>query len=123
MAETDNIAKLAEIVSNDLLARFFWGRSGSWNQNWPCENQRHLPRKTHPSDVVFYYDEPYSLRRAYFNWRTKAPNPGMTAPLGLAEVARRPFMGCRIGLPKDFQRAIERPPVPAGLPQMWAVPG
>ena len=72
MAETNNIAKLAEIVSNDLFARFFWSRTGSWNQNWPCENQRHSPRKTHPSDVVFYYDEPYSLRRAYLNCDLKS---------------------------------------------------
>ena len=72
MAETNNIAQLAEIVSDDLFARFFWRRTGSWNQNWPCENPKHLPRKTHPSDVVFYYDEPYSLRRAYFNCDLKS---------------------------------------------------
>lgn len=62
MAETANIAKLAEFVANNLFARFFWGATGSWNQNWPCEIANH-DRKTHPSDVVFYYDEPYFLRR------------------------------------------------------------
>ena len=72
MAETENIARLAEIVSNDLFARFFWGRTGSWNQNWACENEAHKPRKTHPSDVVFYYDEPYALSRIYLNCDLKS---------------------------------------------------
>jgi hypothetical protein len=76
MPETENIAKLAEIISNDVFARFFWGRTGSWNQNWPCENQQHLPRRTHPSDVVFYYDEPYSLQRTYLNCDLKSYSSG-----------------------------------------------
>jgi hypothetical protein len=72
MAETLNIAALAELVSRDLFAQFFWGTTGSWNQNWPCENERHKPRTTHPSDVVFYYDEPYSVRRTYLNCDLKS---------------------------------------------------
>lgn len=76
MAETDNIARLAELVSNDLFARFFWRTTGSWNQNWPCESEPHRPRKTHPSDVVFYYDEPYSLRRTYVNCDLKSYSSG-----------------------------------------------
>ena len=72
MPETENIAKLAEFVSHDLFARFFWGTTGSWNQNWPCETEQHKPRKTHPSDVVFYYDEPYTLRRTYLNCDLKS---------------------------------------------------
>jgi hypothetical protein len=72
MAETENIAQLAEIVSRDLFSQFFWGIAGSWNQNWPCENKLHAPRKTHPSDVVFYYDEPYTVRRTYVNCDLKS---------------------------------------------------
>jgi hypothetical protein len=72
LAETDNIAQLAGLVSTDLFARFFWRTTGSWNQNWPCETQRHKPRRTHPSDVVFYYDEPYALRRIYLNCDLKS---------------------------------------------------
>ena len=72
MPETGNIAALAEFVAHDLFSQFFWGTTGSWNQNWPCENERHKPRTTHPSDVVFYYDEPYLLRRTYLNCDLKS---------------------------------------------------
>ena len=72
MAETENIARMAEIVSNNLFARYFWKTTGGRNQNWPCEDKLHEPRKTHPSDVVFYYDEPYILRRTYVNCDLKS---------------------------------------------------
>jgi hypothetical protein len=72
MAETENIARLAEIVSDDLFARFFWATTGARNQNWPCELQEHAPRKSHPSDVVFYYEEPYSIQRTYINCDLKS---------------------------------------------------
>jgi hypothetical protein len=75
MAETDNIARLAGLVSNDLFARFFWRTTGSVNQNWPCESEKHR-RKTHPSDTVFFYDEPYSLRRTYLNCDLKSYSSG-----------------------------------------------
>jgi hypothetical protein len=71
MAETENIARLAEIVSSELFSRFFWRTTGARNQNWPCEKAQH-GRKTHPSDVVFHYDEPYSLRRTYVNCDLKS---------------------------------------------------
>ena len=72
MAETNNIARIAEIVSENLFGRYFWRRTGGWNQNWPCEDARHEPRKTHPSDVVFFYDEPYAVRRTYVNCDLKS---------------------------------------------------
>ena len=37
------------------------------NINWPCENQEKHEVKTHPSDVVFWYEEPYSQSRTYVN--------------------------------------------------------
>jgi len=72
MAETNNIAQMAEMVANNLFARYFWHTTGAWNQNWPCEDKLHAPRKTHPSDVVFYYDEPYMMRRTYVNCDLKS---------------------------------------------------
>ena len=82
MAETIGIAKLAEKVSGELFSRFLWHRTGSMNQNWRCENRLHLPRQTHPSDVVFWYDEPYALRRTFINcdlksYARKSINPGV----------------------------------------------
>ena len=83
MAETENLAKLAELVSKDLFSRFLWGNTGSKNQNWPCEREQHAPRKTHPSDVVFYYDEPYSLRRTYVNCDLKSYATGSITSLAV----------------------------------------
>jgi hypothetical protein len=72
MAETANIAKMAEKLSKELFAEFLWQRSGSTNINWPCEDEVAHEKKTHPSDVVFYYDEPYSQARTYVNCDLKS---------------------------------------------------
>ena len=58
MAETINIAKMAEKLSKGIFTEFLWGRMEHTNINWPCENQETHEVKTHPSDVVFWYDEP-----------------------------------------------------------------
>ncbi|WP_216069981.1 hypothetical protein [Acinetobacter radioresistens] len=72
MAETEKIAQMAEILSNDLFSEFLWNRTGTTNHNWPCENPEVHGNKTHPSDVVFYYDEPYSQSRTYINCDLKS---------------------------------------------------
>ena len=63
MAETANLAKMAEFLANKVFSVFGWKTTGSTNQNWPCERQAEHKRLTHPSDVVFFYDELYSLHR------------------------------------------------------------
>ena len=72
MAETTNIAKMAEKLSKELFAEFLWQRMGPTNINWPCENEDKHKNKTHPSDVVFYYDEPYTQARTYVNCDLKS---------------------------------------------------
>lgn len=106
MAETDNIAKIAELLSQKLFSRFIWFETGGWNQNWKCVNDEHVSKKraekkrktasssdadetappsakpeenaesvkilTHPSDVVFYYAEPYRPIRTYVNTDLKS---------------------------------------------------
>jgi hypothetical protein len=72
MAETTNIAKMAEILSQDLFGDFLWQHTGPTNTNWPCEEQELHKAKTHPSDVVFYYDNPYRLSRTYVNCDLKS---------------------------------------------------
>lgn len=64
MAETISIAKMADKLSLELFNDFHWERVGEANANWECVDERHS-EKTHPSDVVFYYDNPYSLSRTY----------------------------------------------------------
>ena len=72
MAETANIAAIAEKLSGELFAEFFWKRTGPMNENWACEKPEHHKVKTHPSDVVFYYDEPYAKQRTYVNCDLKS---------------------------------------------------
>ena len=122
MAETSNISKIAEILANDLFARFLWHDTGGWNQNWSCVREDHTVKKrrskvpsfsegqqptaeeentqnsseatpedvqvqqvlTHPSDVVFYYDEPYSVSRTYINTDLKSYKKGSISYRGVA---------------------------------------
>lgn len=72
MAETINIAKMAEKLSKEMFAEFLWQRMIPTNINWPCEDQDVHKVKTHPSDVVFYYDEPYTQARTYVNTDLKS---------------------------------------------------
>jgi hypothetical protein len=76
MAETTNIAKMAEKLSKELFAEFLWTRTGSTNLNWSCEDQLQHQAKTHPSDVVFHYEEPYSQARTYVNCDLKSYSKG-----------------------------------------------
>lgn len=72
MAETSKIAQMAMKLSNDLFSEFFWEKVGPEDQNWPCEDRAHHGVPTHPADVVFYYDEPYSLSRTYIHCDLKS---------------------------------------------------
>ena len=72
MAETINITTMAEVLSDEVFAEFFWKKVGPTNENWPCEDTDAHGVKTHPSDVVFYYDEPYSNTRTYINCDLKS---------------------------------------------------
>ena len=72
MAETINIAKMAEKLSKSVFLEFLWGRAEHTNINWTCEHPDIHNVKTHPSDVVFWYDEPYSQTRTYVNCDLKS---------------------------------------------------
>ncbi len=66
--ETVNISAIAEKVSNDLFAKFGWAISGTTNENFPCEkleDHKKSASETHPTDVVFQYDDPYETKRVY----------------------------------------------------------
>lgn len=69
--ETENIAKISEIVSKQIFNEFFWEISGPMNSNWSCINEDHC-KKQHPSDIVFSYLEPYSNIRTYLNCDLKS---------------------------------------------------
>jgi hypothetical protein len=59
MGETAGIARIAEIISDEIFAEFLWTKIGPVNVNWDCHKQDVHKTQTHPTDVVFFYDEPY----------------------------------------------------------------
>lgn len=71
MSETGNIEKAAKQVYKDIFKRFKWKVCEPKDEDWACEMDHHS-KKTHPSDVVFYYDEPYSSTRMYLNTDLKS---------------------------------------------------
>jgi hypothetical protein len=75
MPETGNIEELAKIVSKDIFKWFKWNTCGLKDVNWECVSDHHK-KKTHPSDVVFYYDEPYSGNVIYLNTDLKSYKKG-----------------------------------------------
>jgi hypothetical protein len=67
VSETENIAKIAELVSTEIFDVFGWKTIPLRNQNWDCAlHERHKTKaSTHPSDVVFSYDDPYGAGVVY----------------------------------------------------------
>ncbi len=72
MAENEHIAKQAEILASELFSEFFWEKVGPTNHDWSCEAREFHKVKTHPCDVVYYYDEPYSAQRTYVHCDLKS---------------------------------------------------
>ena len=72
MSETSKIALMAMKLSEEVFSEFFWTKVGPEDQNWPCEEKEHHGVDTHPADVVFYYDEPYSQRRTFVHCDLKS---------------------------------------------------
>ena len=69
MAETKNIDEIAGIVSSRIFYELKWGMNTKTDLNWKCCMSSHLseaqsnaedPKKTHPTDVVFSYTDPYT---------------------------------------------------------------
>ena len=75
MAETGNIEKLAKLVSKDIFKWFKWETCLPKDENWECVTERH-GKNTHPSDIVFYYDDPYSGDTKYLNTDLKSYKAG-----------------------------------------------
>jgi len=71
-AENQHIAEQAEILASELFGEFFWNKLGPSNHDWPCEEPERHEVKTHPCDVVYYYDEPYAARQTYVHCDLKS---------------------------------------------------
>lgn len=72
MPETGPVARMAEVLAGRLFSVFKWTSFGPINQNWNCKRPDEHGVKTHPTDLVFYYDEPYSSKRSFFQFDLKS---------------------------------------------------
>jgi len=75
MSETGNIEALSKIVSGDIFKWFKWKTCELKDEDWECVIDSHK-KNTHPSDVVFYYDDPYSGDVIYINTDLKSYKKG-----------------------------------------------
>jgi hypothetical protein len=71
MAETLNVAALAEQISKDIFAWLKWRTRPLHDTNWDCVLDHH-DKTTHPSDVVFHYADPYTGKILYLNTDLKS---------------------------------------------------
>ena len=72
MAETSNIAQMAEKVSKEIFSEFFWDKVGSIDTNWDCCQQEKHNKTTHPTDIVFRYEDPYEQKYININFDLKS---------------------------------------------------
>jgi hypothetical protein len=72
MGETINIAEMAEKVSDEIFSVFGRTKIGPTNEDWTCKQPDAHGRHSHPTDVVFYYDEPYEDSRTYIQCDLKS---------------------------------------------------
>ncbi|MBW9398347.1 hypothetical protein FHC51_00570 [Leclercia sp. EC_58] len=63
--ETKNIDEMASIISDAIFKEMKWELNEEYKDiNWLCNNIHHN-KKTHPTDVVFSYKDPYSAEMQY----------------------------------------------------------
>jgi hypothetical protein len=65
MAETAKIAEIANKASNEIFSVFGWERRPPKDRNWACVTEKHK-KDTHPSDLVYSYDDPVEHSTVFF---------------------------------------------------------
>ncbi|MBR4250748.1 MAG: hypothetical protein IKQ15_00405 [Kiritimatiellae bacterium] len=65
---------MAELISRDIFHVFNWQRNKITNCNWKCvePDRHHTALGTHPTDAVWYYEEPYEAKRTYIQTDLKS---------------------------------------------------
>ncbi|EOI3503254.1 hypothetical protein ACULV4_000414 [Cronobacter dublinensis] len=70
--ETKNIDEMASIISDAIFREMKWLLNEEYKDiNWECKNPHHK-KKTHPTDVVFSYKDPYSGENQYIQTDLKS---------------------------------------------------
>ena len=79
--ETKNIDEIAGIISSRIFDELGWQCQTTTDISWDCCLMSHLsskqqlaenPKKTHPTDVVFKYKDPYSDEAQYIQTDLKS---------------------------------------------------
>lgn len=85
MAETSNISKMANLISEEIFSVFNWEQCKALDQNWECVDLEH-DKQTHPADVVFYYLDPYTNIKNYVHTDLKSFSKSTIENLDLSPV-------------------------------------
>lgn len=83
MAETIRIAELANLITKEIGDFLKWTIHPENDLNFKClmktkhfEGAKETDEKTHPTDLVIYYDDPYENKRVYLNTDLKSYGSG-----------------------------------------------
>ncbi|WP_335903616.1 hypothetical protein [Shewanella algae] len=72
MGETKNIDEMAAIISDKIFTEMKWKLNNYYKDiNWACCDKSHN-KKTHPTDVVFSYVDPYTELTQYIQTDLKS---------------------------------------------------
>lgn len=90
MAETSNIAEVAKLVSSDIFEVFGWKVTGPCDDNFTCvrHDVHKTKARTHPADIVFYYDDPYIPKRTYIHTDLKSYSSSTLSTFQLSSALR-----------------------------------
>jgi hypothetical protein len=71
--ETKNRADIANMLSEQIFSVFGWKQSsGPTDENFPCIDKEAHHCHQHPTDIVFYYDDPYIDETIYIQTDLKS---------------------------------------------------
>lgn len=87
MTETSNIARAAEMVSNEIFKWFRWRVMPLRDSDWACALPHHNLR-THPADVVYQYNDPYSNQVVYMHTDLKSYAKGSITATSIGSALR-----------------------------------
>ena len=81
MAENENTAAIANVISSTIFKVFHWELHAQNNTNFDCvlpshKNEEGKTKLTHPGDVVFYYLDPYLNKIIYLHTDLKSYKKG-----------------------------------------------
>lgn len=87
MSETANTANLASKVSDEICQWLKWQHNLAQDMDFECSNVNH-EKTTHPTDVVFYYKNPYTDKTVYLNTDLKSYKKSSITPTSIRSSLR-----------------------------------